>query len=208
MLSKIYSSGVFGIDGFQVTVECSAWDRIPKFELVGLPDTAVKEAKGRVQSACENSGFVFPALDILINLAPADVKKEGTVFDLAILLSILQCDGIVPRELDFFDKCIIGELSLSGEVRAVSGVLPMVISARDLGMREVFVPQDNANEASMVSGITVYGVSTLRQLVCHFRGEELMTPTEPSYDKVDLSYHEDMADFSDVCCQLRAKRAM
>nr|MBQ8891025.1 YifB family Mg chelatase-like AAA ATPase [Clostridia bacterium] len=208
MLSKIYSSGVFGIDGFQVTVECSAWDRIPKFELVGLPDTAVKEAKGRVQSACENSGFVFPALDILINLAPADVKKEGTVFDLAILLSILQCDGIVPRELDFFDKCIIGELSLSGEVRAVSGVLPMVISARDLGMREVFVPQDNANEASMVSGITVYGVSTLRQLVCHFRGEELMTPTEPSYDKVDLSYHEDMADFSDVCGQLRAKRAM
>ena len=85
MLSRIYSSGIFGIEGFEVAVECSAWDRIPRFDLVGLPDAAVKEAKGRVQSACENSGFKFPALDIMINLAPADVKKEGTVFDLAIL---------------------------------------------------------------------------------------------------------------------------
>ena len=126
MLSKIYSSGVVGIEGYEVTVECSAWDRIPAFELVGLPDAAVKEAKNRVRAACENSGFVFPALDLMVNLAPADIKKEGTAFDLAILCAILQCDGIISREFDFSDKCLIGELSLSGEVRGVSGVLPMV----------------------------------------------------------------------------------
>ena len=105
MLSKIYSSGVMGIDGYEVIVECSAWNRVPRFELVGLPDAAVKEAKNRVQSACENSGFRFPSLDIMINLAPADVKKEGTAFDLAIMTAILQSDGVIPRNLDMSDKC-------------------------------------------------------------------------------------------------------
>ena len=208
MLSKIYSSGVIGIDGFLVTVECSAWDRLPRFDLVGLPDAAVKEAKNRVQSACENSGFIFPPLDIMINLAPADVKKEGTVFDLAIILSILQCDGIIPRGLDFSDKCIVGELSLSGEVRAVSGVLSMTVSARDLGIKEIYVPEENAVEASVVSGITVYGVNSLRQIVEHFRGKIPMTPTPPSFDDIDLSVHSAMPDFYDVCGQLRAKRAL
>ena len=106
MLSKIYSSGVIGIEGYEVTVECSAWDRVPRFELVGLPDAAVKEAKGRVQSACENSGYVFPPLDIMINLAPADVKKEGTAHDLAILVAILQSDGVISRDIDFSDIVI------------------------------------------------------------------------------------------------------
>ena len=158
MLSRIYSCGLLGIDGFEVTVECSAWDRIPRFDLVGLPDAAVKEAKNRIQSACENSGYKFPVLDIMINLAPADVKKEGTVFDLAMLAAILQADGIIPHSYDFSDKCLIGELSLSGELRAVSGVLPMAISARDMGKKELFVPADNAPEASVVDGISVYGV--------------------------------------------------
>ena len=113
-----------GVDGYEIAVECSAWDRIPKFELVGLPDAAVKEAKNRVRSASENSGFAFPPLDIMVNLAPADIKKEGSALDLAIIASILQCDGRISRTVDFSDKCLIGELSLSGEVRAVSGVLP------------------------------------------------------------------------------------
>ena len=177
MLSRIYSSGIIGIEGFEVAVECSAWDRIPRFDLVGLPDAAVKEAKNRVQSACENSGFKFPALDIMINLAPADVKKEGSVFDLAIILAILQSDGIIPRDYDFSDKCFLGELSLSGEVRGVGGVLPMTISARDLGRKEIFVPIENAGEASVVDGITVFGVSSLRQLVDHIKGKSLIQPT-------------------------------
>ena len=208
MLSKIYTSGVMGIEGFEVTVECSAWDRIPRFELVGLPDAAVKEAKNRVQSACENSGFMFPPLDIMINLAPADVKKEGTVFDLAIMCAILQSDGIIPREYDFSDKCIIGELSLSGEVRGVAGVLPMVISARDLGKKEIYVPISNAEEASVVSGITIFGVRTLRELVSHIKGEASIAPTPSSLANIDLSNHADAPDFYDVCGQLKAKRAL
>ena len=106
MLSRIYSSGVIGIDGFEVCVECSAWDRLPRFELVGLGDTAVKEAKNRVRSACENSGFNFPPLEIMINLAPADIKKEGSAFDLAIILAILQSDRIIPSHVDFSNKCL------------------------------------------------------------------------------------------------------
>ena len=208
MLSKIYSSGVIGIEGFEVTVECSAWDRIPAFELVGLPDAAVKEAKNRVRAACENSGYVFPALDLMINLAPADIKKEGTAFDLAILCAILQCDGVISRDLDFSDKCLIGELSLSGEVRAVTGVLPMVISARDLGRREVFVPAANAKEAAVVSGITVYPVETLRALIEHLRGTAFIEPAPSELARIDLSNHSDAPDFAEVCGQLKAKRAM
>lgn len=208
MLSKIFSSGVLGIEGFEVTVECSAWDRIPAFELVGLPDAAVKEAKNRVRAACENSGYVFPALDLMVNLAPADVKKEGTAFDLAIISAILQCDGIISRDIDFSDKCLIGELSLSGEVRAVTGVLPMVVSARDLGRREVYVPVANAKEAAVVSGITVYPVSSLRALIEHLRGNSPIEPAPSELANIDLSNHSDAPDFSEVCGQLKAKRAL
>ena len=208
MLSKIYSSGVIGIEGYEVTVECSAWDRIPAFELVGLPDAAVKEAKNRVRAACENSGYVFPALDMMINLAPADVKKEGTAFDLAIICAILQCDGVIPKEMDFSDKCLIGELSLSGDVRAVSGVLPMVVSARDLGRREVYVPKDNAKEAAVVAGITVYPVESLRQLIEHFKATAPIEPAPSELANIDLSNHADAPDFAEVCGQLKAKRAL
>lgn len=208
MISKTYSSAVLGIDGYEVTVECSAWDRIPAFELVGLPDTAVKEAKNRVQSACENSGFSFPALDIMINLAPASMKKEGTAFDLAIISAILQSAGIISRDFDFTDKCIIGELSLSGEVRGVGGVLPMVVSARDSGKREVYVPYANRGEAAVVDGITVYGVKTLRELVEHFKGNTRIEPTALSEGAVNFSLRDGTLDFKDVRGQLRAKRAM
>ncbi len=208
MLSKIYSSGVLGIDGFRVTVECSAWERVPRFELVGLPDAAVKEAKNRVQSACENSGYVFPSLDIMINLAPADVKKEGTVFDLAIMCAILQSDGIIPHSCDFSERCLVGELSLSGDVRPINGVLSMTVSARDLGMKEIYVPIENAEEASIVSGIAVYGVENLRQIVNHLREEEVMSPYVPRPKQEDEVFVRDIPDFSDVCGQIRAKRAL
>ena len=208
MLSKVFSSGVIGIEGFPVTVECSAWDRIPHFELVGLPDAAVKEAKNRVRSACENSGYAFPPMDIMVNLAPADVKKEGSAFDLAIITAILQCDRIIPSECDLSDKCLVGELSLSGEVRSVNGILSMTISARDEGKREIFVPKDNADEAAIVDGITVYGVSTLRQLINHLKGREKIIPTPHDAKDYDLSSHTGEADFSDVRGQYKAKRAL
>ena len=208
MLSKVFSSGVLGIDGFEVTVECSAWDRLPKFELVGLPDTAVKEAKNRVRSACENSGFFFPPLDIMINLAPADVKKEGSAFDLAILLSILHSDRVIPAGYDFSDKCFVGELSLSGELRPIGGILPMTASAKKMGKREIYVPYENAGEASVVDGILVYPVKTLRQLINHIKGVETIEPCRFDPSEFDLSGRESGVDFADVRGQLKAKRAL
>ena len=208
MLSKIYCAGVLGIEGFEVAVECSAWDRLPKFDLVGLPDTAVKEAKGRVRSACENSGFMFPPLEIMINLAPANIKKEGSAFDLAITVALLQCDGVIPRSADLSDKCFIGELSLSGEVRSVGGILPMTVSARDNGRREIFVPEENAGEAAVVDGINVYPVKSLRQLINHIKGVETITPMRFDASKFDFSTHACGVDFSDVRGQLKAKRAL
>ena len=208
MLSRIYSCGLVGIDGFEVTVECSAWERVPRFELVGLPDTAVKEAKNRVQSACENSGIQFPALDIMVNLAPANLKKEGTAFDLAIVLAILQSDGIIPSSYDFSDKCILGELSLSGELRPVGGILPMVIAARDAGRREVFVPAKNAGEASVVEGVRVFAVGSLRAMINHIKGIDPIEPEEFDPSRFVLSGNCCEYDFSDVRGQLKAKRAL
>lgn len=208
MLSRIYSAGVLGIEGFEVTVECSAWDRLPKFDLVGLPDTAVKEAKGRVRSACENSGFLFPSLEIMINLAPANIKKEGSAFDLAIIVSMLQCDGTIPRSIDLSNKCFIGELSLSGEVRPVGGILPMTVSARDSGRREIYVPVENAGEAAVVDGIAVFPVKSLRQLVNHIKGFEPILPIRFDESKFDLTSHTGGVDFADVRGQLKAKRAL
>ena len=206
MLSRAYTAGISGIDGFEITVECSAWDRIPKFELVGLPDAAVKEAKNRVVSACENSGISFPAMDIMINLAPADVRKEGTAFDLAIILAILKSDGRLNSDVYLEDKCFIGELSLSGEVRAVNGILPMAISAKNSGRRELFVPVGNAAEASIVSGVTVYAVPTLISLIKHLSREERLTPVTAA--PFDLSARSACGDFSEVRGQLKAKRAL
>ena len=208
MTSTIYSAGLFGIDGFEVTVECSAWDRIPAFDLVGLPDAAVKEAKNRVRSACENSGFVFPPLDLCVNLAPANQKKEGSSFDLAILCAVLQCQGIIPHAFDFSDKMLIGELSLTGEVRRVDGVLPMCVCARDQGKKEIYVPIENVAEAAVVDGIDVYGVASFRQLVNHFLGKALIEKTPTSFDPKRLSLRSGEEDFSDVRGQLKAKRAL
>ncbi len=208
MLSRVYTSGISGIDGFEVTVECSSWNRIPGFDLVGLPDAAVKEAKTRVQSACENSGVRFPPLDIMVNLAPADVKKEGSAFDLAILIAVLQSGLLIPKALDLSDKCFVGELSLSGEVRGVGGVLPMTVSARDAGRKEIFVPYANRLEAAVVDGIVVYGVKNVKELIEHLKGERLISPEV--YDK--RSFLESLAgrelDFSDVRGQYKAKRAL
>lgn len=208
MLSRVYTSGIMGIDGFTVTVECSAWKRIPRFDLVGLPDAAVKEAKNRVQSACENSGFPFPSLDMMINLAPADVKKEGSTFDLAILIAILQSSLAIPSSIDLSDKCFIGELSLSGDLRAVNGVLPMTVSAKGCGIREIYVPYDNRLEASVVDGIEVYGVKNVKELVEHLKGKSELKAEKFDAARVDFSNNGCGFDFSEVRGQYKAKRAL
>ncbi len=134
MLSTVYSAGLFGIDGFPVSVEVDGTNRLSEFELVGLPDAAVKEAKERVRTACENSGYPFPECALLVNLAPADRRKEGSGFDAAILTGIMATVGIIRPGVDFSTRCFVGELSLSGEFRPVRGVLSMCVAARDAGM--------------------------------------------------------------------------
>ena len=206
MLSTVYTAAVCGIDAFEVTVECSAWDRLPRFDMVGLGDTAVKEAKERVRSAMENSHISFPDLDIMVNLAPADVRKEGSAFDLAIFLAIIAASRNLPADLS--ESCFIGELSLSGEVRGVNGVLCMALAARDAGRRVLYVPRANAAEAAVVDGITVYGISSVKELLGVLEGKITLAPTV--YDKKEFEQKRAIAvaDFSDVKGQRRAKRAL
>ena len=208
MLSRVYSAGLYGIDGYEIAVECSAWNRIARFEVVGLPDLAVKEAKERVRAACENSGYPFPALDLVVNLAPANRKKEGSAFDLAILVAILQCDGRIDRRLSLSEKCFVGELSLSGEIRPVCGALPLALAARDAGRREIYLPAENASEAAVVDGIRVFGLHSVKELIAHLSGKAQIKET--TYDRATFS--EKVAshtlDFADVRGQMRAKRAL
>lgn len=207
MLSKVYSAGLFGIDGFMVSVEVDGQSRLPAFELVGLPDTAVKEAKERVRTACENSGYRFPEMAILVNLAPADRRKEGSGFDASILTGILATAGVIRRDVDFSTKCIIGELSLSGDFRGVRGILSMCVAARDAGMKEIYVPEENAAEASAVEGIRVYAIRHMRQLIDHLNGRQQLTPMPLYRVSLDDPHVYDL-DFSDVRGQKLAKRAM
>lgn len=206
MLSSVYSAGIAGIEGFPVTVECNIREKMERFDIVGLPDLAIREAKERVWSACNNSGFIFPYAKITVNLAPADRKKEGTGFDAAILTAIFAGSGVI-RGADFSDKCLIGELSLSGEWRPVRGVLCMCVAAKEAGLREVYVPRANAAEAAAVEGITVYAVPDMRSLVSHLNGTAPLTPVRPAdpFSGISQSYVE---DFSDVRGQSMAKRAM
>ncbi len=208
MLSAAYSAGLSGIDGFPVTVECNVRDKLEGFELVGLPDAAVREAKERVWNACVNSGYKFPYARITVNLAPADRKKEGTAFDAAILCGIFHSSGVIRREVNLGGKCIIGELSLSGEFRSVRGVLCMCVAAKEAGLYDVFVPAENAAEASAVEGIRVYGVHTIKDLVDHLNGTKLLSPQICDRSKFTEAFETSAVDFIDIRGQAMAKRAM
>ncbi len=208
MYSKVYGAGISGIDGFIVTVECSARNKLPSFDLVGLPDLAVKEAKERVVNACVNSGIPFPMGALTVNLAPADKKKEGSALDLPLLLSILHAGAVIMPERDLSEKCFVGELSLSGEIRGVRGVLSMCVAARDAGFKEFYVPESNAEEASAVDGISVIAVSNIAELVRHLNGKLNMEPTKYNAKSCGVCTPSYIYDFSDVKGQALAKRAM
>lgn len=208
MLSAAYSAGLAGIDGFTVTVECNVRDRLEGFELVGLPDAAVREAKERVWNACVNSGYRFPYARITVNLAPADRKKEGTAFDAAILTGIFRSSGVIRPNVDLGGKCIIGELSLSGEFRPVRGVLCMCVAAKEAGLTDVFVPAANAAEAAAVDGIRVFGVKTVKDLVEHLNGERIMTPECCDRTRFEQAFATSALDLLDIKGQTMAKRAM
>ena len=205
MLSAAYSAGICGIDGFPVTVECNQKNNLQGFELVGLPDLAVKEAKERVRTACANSGYPFPYSRITVNLAPADRKKEGSVFDAAILTAIFHSSGIIHRGVSLEKKCIVGELSLSGELRGVRGILCMCVAAKDNGFTEFYAPVENAAEAAAVEGITVYAVKSMRDLVMHLNGEATLTPVTCDRSAFHQRANQYGADFIDVRGQVMAK---
>ncbi len=209
MLTSLYSAGSLGIDGFIVTVECDQQDKLAKFDIVGLPDAAIKEAKERVATACENSGFPFPESTITVNLAPADRRKEGSGFDMAILLGILGSTGFLKgAEQRLEKKCFVGELSLSGRVRPVKGILCMCAAAKAEGFTEFYAPVENAAEAAAVAGITVYGVPGIPELIDHLTGKKKLQSYECDIEYFNQEFNSFDLDFSDIKGQAAAKRAM
>ena len=203
MVSKIRSFGLKGIGGYEVSVECFVSNGMPGFDIVGLPDTAVKEARDRVRAAIKNSGYKFPVSRMTVNLAPADTKKVGTVYDLPVLMGLLTATQQIKRLTD--DCGFFGELSLMGEVRPVFGALPMAIAAQRAGVKTLFVPAENAMEAAFAEGISVYGVRSVTELLAHLSGEAPMQPTPMPKIEKGAMY---VPDFADVKGQENVKRAL
>ncbi len=193
------------MDSFMVNIEADVTMGKSRFDMVGLPDTAVNESKDRVRSAIKNSGFAYPEIRKTINLAPADIRKEGPIYDLPILMAVL----IASKQITPVDNdcAFVGELSLGGDVKHINGVLPMVIEARNKGIKYIFIPDDNKAEASVVDGITIYPVKNVRQLIKHINKEELISPVEFNIPEIDISASS-FADFADVKGQFEAKRAL
>jgi len=207
VIAKILSSAVIGIDAYLVEVEVDIAQGLPTFTTVGLPEASVKESKERVKSAINNSGYSFPADRITVNLAPANIKKEGTGFDLPIALGILSATGIIPKEITS-NYLILGELSLDGRIKPVNGTLPMAIAAKNAGYAGIIVPYDNRQEASIVNGIAVLPVKTLSQAVSFFTGFSQIEPAKTDISAIFNQNNESEVDFSEVMGQEHVKRAL
>ena len=207
MLSKVLSSAILGIDAYVVNVEVDISPGLPAFSTVGLPDGAVKESKDRVKSAIKNGGYSFPERRITVNLAPADIKKEGSSYDLPIAIGILSAVGIVKKD-KLFDYAILGELSLDSRVRPVRGALPIAIGVKRSGLKGLIIPSENSREAAVVSGIDIIPVETLPQLVSFLNREVDIAPVEIGLDEVFKVYSQYQEDFTDVKGQEHVKRAL
>ena len=203
MICSVRSLGLTGVSGYQVTAECFISNGLPAFEIVGLPDAAVKESRERVRAAAKSSGFRFPVSRITVNLAPAGMKKTGTLYDLPILLGLLAASQLVKAPER--DHAFLGELSLEGNLRPVSGVLPMALAAKEAGIRTLFVPAENAAEATLARGPEVIPVSSIRQLAEHLNGERPIAP-EPLWTPGGGAATG--LDFQDVKGQENVKRAL
>lgn len=207
VLSTVYSAAIYGVDAYPVEIEVNAGDGDPQVVIVGLPDAAVKESKDRVRTAILNSGFRPHIGRTTVNLAPADVKKEGPSFDLPIAMGMLTASGEMESSL-LSDFTLIGELALSGEVRRVKGVLPIALSARASGRRGILVPPDNAEEAAVVEGLDVYPVRTLREAADFLAGGLSRTPFVVEDQNAYVTGLADGEDYADVKGQEQAKRAI
>ncbi len=203
MVANIHSCGIVGIQGQPVLCQCDLSGGLPRFDVVGLPDSSVKESRDRVRAAVKNCGFEFPQRRITVNLAPGEMKKEGPVYDLPILIGVLCASRQLPQPPQ--DACFIGELSLEGKLRPATGILPMALAARDAGMKILYVPAENAAEASVVDGLEVYPVTGVPQLTRHLTGE---TPIERQPSFVFETNRTAGPDLCDVMGQESVKRAL
>ncbi|NLT08611.1 MAG: YifB family Mg chelatase-like AAA ATPase [Ruminococcus sp.] len=204
MFAKVASLGLFGLNAFPVDVEIDISRGNPQFDIVGLPDAVVKESRERIRAALRSCGISFPVAQVMVNLAPADTKKSGSVHDIAIFMAVLKAMRMIDQPLD--GCAFIGEISLNGDIRRINGVLPMVMLAREEGISAVFVPEENAREASVIDGIDIYAVKNADELIRHFRNEERLAPCE-HYTPPEAAYNE-VLDFSDVKGQQSAKKAL
>lgn len=204
MVTTVQSAGLYGVDGYLVTVECEMASGLPAFDLVGLPGMAVRESRERVRAAARACGLPLAPSHITVNLAPADIKKEGAVYDLPILLGLLHAQDSCPAVPE--DCVCIGELSLAGDLRPVKGALSMAMAARDAGMTSMILPAENAVEAALAGDITIYAAENLKQILAHLNGRERIAPF--CLSETETEEEESQLDFSEVLGQENVKRAM
>ena len=207
MLSIVKSMSLHGLEGYLIDVQVDVSGGLPNWEVVGLPDVSVKEAKERVRTAIKNSGYEFQSRRIVVNLAPADTRKEGSFFDLPIAIGILMDFGEI-MEQDLSDTIFIGELSLDGRINKVNGVLPMCIEAKRLGIKRVILPIENATEAAIVEELQVIGASDLKQVVSYLNKQEEINTTKANTQELFYKKKKYSLDFSDVKGQENIKRAL
>lgn len=206
MIAKVQSYALSGLEGVCVTVEADISRGVPSYEIVGLPDAAVKESKERVRSAVKNSSLEFPAHKITVNLAPAYVRKEGSAFDLPVAVSVLLASGGLKANTD--GVIFLGELALNGDLRPISGVLPSIISARDKGFKKFVIPKSNEKEAGYIHGVEIYAANTLKEVVSHLNGTALIPATQEAEFKASAKREKNSYDLSFVKGQAIAKRAL
>ena len=207
MLSKVNSMALQGLDGYLVDVQVDVSNSMPSWDIVGLPDVSVKEAKERVKTAIKNSGYELLSKKIVINLAPADTKKEGSIFDLPIAIGILEDLGEIHSK-NLEEIAFIGELSLDGKLNRVNGVLPMSIEAQKLGIKKIILPKENAEEAAIVKGIEVLGATTLKEVVKYLNNEKQIETSKVDLDKIFENQDKYLMDFAEVKGQENIKRAL
>ncbi len=209
MSAKVYTAGIFGLQALAIEVEADVSSQLPGIFIVGLPDKAVEEARERVRSALKNSGCDFPRTKVTVNLAPADVKKEGSAYDLPIALSLLSASGQLEAKSGFNNKLFLGELSLEGILRPVPGVLVVSRAAKRLGFTELYIPAANAAEAALVEGVTVYAPQNLKELLAHLSGQTLMSPVPTTQaNEITFDAIPPDNDLSHIHGQEHAKRAL
>ncbi len=207
MLSIVKSMSLIGLNGYLIDVQVDVSAGIPSWDVVGLPDISVKESKERVRTAIKNAGFNMQSRKITINLAPADIKKEGSFFDLPIAVGILVCSGNIKQE-SIEDTVFIGELSLDGKLNKVNGILPICIEAKKLNIKRIILPIENVKEAAVVKGIEVIGLHCLEEIVEYLNGNLTVYPSKINAEELFKNAHTYKFDFSEVKGQENIKRAI